>query len=299
MYPKRIINFISICLLIISSIAVVRQVVDFSENYSNLTSIDSVLTLVMIAFIIFGLLSSVAILKKRKWGWIGLTSQLIYSLVWISLNYSVVEVHWLTILIVLVIFLGIIAFFFTKAVRDYFGIKKFDLLLTFIIPAVVFCILINEPIETGATSINTYYLEFKNEKYYFNDSLFSGNSFYNHQNGQTEFYGKLEEGLAQGEWNYFDEEGNLISTSNFKNGLLHGAETNYFSWGGVSEKKSYRNDTLDGDYELWFSEKEPRTKGNYNMGLKQGEWLNYDINSNIIKVDVYNLDKIDSSYYIN
>jgi antitoxin component YwqK of YwqJK toxin-antitoxin module len=66
----------------------------------------------------------------------------------------------------------------------------------------------------------------------------------------------------------------------YKNGLLHGKETN---WGSPSlhAKKSetnYKNNLLDGKYITWFNNGEKEFEGNYKNGKKDGKFISWYYN---------------------
>ena len=78
-YPKRIINFVSICLLILCLFVLTKEVSSLNKHYNNLTTTDKNLSIVVILFVSFALCSTIGIFKKKKWAWIGLTSYILYS----------------------------------------------------------------------------------------------------------------------------------------------------------------------------------------------------------------------------
>ncbi|MEN0051612.1 MAG: hypothetical protein AAF806_31400, partial [Bacteroidota bacterium] len=84
----------------------------------------------------------------------------------------------------------------------------------------------------------------------------------------------------------------------YQEGALEGREVSYFPSGELREKAFYENDLLDGVYESWFSPTRIRTKGKYELGKKQGEWKTHELNSSVIKVEVFEKDKLQETYYI-
>lgn len=129
--------------------------------------------------------------------------------------------------------------------------------------------------------------------------MYSGLAYSNHKNGNLKFVGRIEKGLKEGEWRYFDIQGVLDSKTHLHQGHREGKEISYFQNGEISEELYYKNGKPNGKYELWFSSGELKISGTYLDGLKTGEWREYDMNSDVVKVELYDNDSLQNVQYIN
>lgn len=299
-YPSRIVNLISSCVLVLFLMAWAREISGFVANYHNLSPIDKYSTIAICAYGLFTISSSLAVFKRKKWAWIGITSYLLYSLgafVYEAYKYGLVEHIWIIVVPTFILFTSAIIFLFTKPVY-----KLFELNLKYILASVALPILIYQTQSINPVSdnekVNIYYLEIKDGKYFINDTLFSGVTYSNHKNGNIKFIGNVENGLEEGEWQYFDSKGTLEATNNLHAGFREGKEISYFPSGEISEETNYIKGKPSGKYKYWFSPNKLKVSGNYFDGLKHGEWREYEMNSDIVKVMTYSNDSLLNVEYI-
>ena len=76
-----------------------------------------------------------------------------------------------------------------------------------------------------------------------NNKPFSGSVFEFYENGTEKLNGRYRNGIKNGKWKWWNEDGGLDSTGSYKNGLMHGQWEFYFSNGNLKGKGQYR----DGD----------------------------------------------------
>lgn len=123
--------------------------------------------------------------------------------------------------------------------------------------------------------------------------------------------GKMIDGLKQGIWKYYDENGNLINIKNYKNDTLHGIQKTYHENGQISDESYYVNGILRGSKEwfengkmsselyfnefeqsdsisiTWFENGQILQIGYLKDGRMIGEWKEYDDKGELVKVENY------------
>jgi antitoxin component YwqK of YwqJK toxin-antitoxin module len=112
-----------------------------------------------------------------------------------------------------------------------------------------------------------------------NDKPYSGSVFDFHENGQKKFNGRYRNGIKNGKWKWWNEDGVIDSTGSYKNGLMHGQWKFYFSNGNLEGKGQYRdgNGTERGDtgisrhgrhgkWTFWYESGVLKTEQNWKNG---------------------------------
>lgn len=82
---------------------------------------------------------------------------------------------------------------------------------------------------------------------------------------------------------------NVIEETEYLNGIKNGVYNKYYDNGRPMVKASYKNDKLDGNYVSYYPNGVPKEEGVFKDGVKIGEWKTYDMEENIVSVDVYEL----------
>ena len=115
-----------------------------------------------------------------------------------------------------------------------------------------------------------------------------------YDNGQISSAGDWENGREVGFWTYFDEQGNQTEEINFdkQEEIINGKKEGKFfvrndDW-DIIGIENYKNDVLDGSYNLFFDNGDPMTEGFYKNGEPSGVWRYYDKIGNVI--DEHNFD---------
>jgi antitoxin component YwqK of YwqJK toxin-antitoxin module len=129
--------------------------------------------------------------------------------------------------------------------------------------------------------------------------------------------GLVENNLEQGLWKrYWNEDGVLKETINFKDGKIHGERKNYWKNGNLKsfaywdlgiqsgkgffyyengniEESNYRfNEKLHGEYKAYYPDKTLKTDCNYWNNQTLDTCRNYYPNGNLKKLELYKLDTI-------
>lgn len=132
-------------------------------------------------------------------------------------------------------------------------------------------------------------------------------------NGKLVAKGNYVNKRKQDKWEYYsDEDGSLILSENYENGLLvgksivyltgtqiiieeteyvngkkHGQYSKYYDNGKPMIEAYYNNDSLDGHYIQYYPIGTIKEEGEYKNGKKVGEWKTYDLEENVISTDNY------------
>jgi antitoxin component YwqK of YwqJK toxin-antitoxin module len=97
----------------------------------------------------------------------------------------------------------------------------------------------------------------------------------------------FKDSIKDGPWRIFYSDGKLASESYWKMGKMEGCWKEYFENGTLKLNCNYINDQLHGDYQLNYINGNPIQKGKYIFGLKDGQWISYEDNGKISKIETY------------
>jgi antitoxin component YwqK of YwqJK toxin-antitoxin module len=111
--------------------------------------------------------------------------------------------------------------------------------------------------------------------------------------GNVKGVGTFINGLAEGEHNKLDKNGNIIATGHYKNGKKIGfwkewytikdGEWHFWYEKGVPKKEcNYNSGKLEGEFSSWFANGQLENVGNYKNGEIKGEWRYYDKNGKLL-----------------
>ncbi|NVN95736.1 MAG: LytTR family transcriptional regulator DNA-binding domain-containing protein [Bacteroidetes bacterium] len=102
--------------------------------------------------------------------------------------------------------------------------------------------------------------------------------------------------LKNGEWKTYYDDGTLTDRINWKNGKREGIwEQNY---SGGTLKTQFKNDKLEGIYQVFTPEGKLRNQGKYKNNLKDGIWFWYDEKGLPNKKFVYKDNKLLGKYIV-
>lgn len=297
-FPKRLINFVSICTLLICVLGIAWEVGHLRMESHNLSQIDvqsSYLYLGLSSLIIIGCISA---FKSKTFGWICIVSYMLYSMGTYGWNKLSVPFDRLMLVYEIPILLVLVAalyFFFTTATRVHFGVGISHLMLAIFLPLVASFGLSMNPVE-NTERMNAYYLDRIEGAYYYDGKAYTGEIFTNHTNGVLKNEGAAIDSRSSGQWRYYFDNGILRKTENYVDGNLNGKVLSYYSDGTLNEEFFFTDGVLDGEYKLWYENK-IELSGRYREGLMDGEWREYD--GDLIKIEKYRLDTLISTEYIN
>ena len=139
--------------------------------------------------------------------------------------------------------------------------KLFKTLLT-----ILFISLLSSP----SWSVSLYDLVEREDLYYekFTDVPFNGKVTGNPQ-------GLIKNGVKEGVWVTYRDDGQLEQKGNYKNGIAEGAWVSYWENGQLSHKENYKNGKAEGAWIGYYENGQLSYKGNYKNGVKEGAWVYY------------------------
>lgn len=88
------------------------------------------------------------------------------------------------------------------------------------------------------------------------------------------------EGQKEGIAKYYDEQGNLEKTSNYKNDLLNGEMCTYYPSGQLSNVSNFKNGLGEGSVIEYFENGQVMATGEYSKGMQNGLFVTYYENGN-------------------
>ncbi len=146
--------------------------------------------------------------------------------------------------------------------------------------------------EKGLRSFTTTYFtngKLMSEGYYISTHKDSTWKYYNGYDVviREEFY---RSNLKNGEWKTYYDDGSLTDKINWKNGKREGPwEQNY---SGGTLKTQFKNDKLEGNYQVFTPTGKLRNQGKYINNLREGLWFWYNEEGLPNKRYVYKSDKL-------
>lgn len=79
----------------------------------------------------------------------------------------------------------------------------------------------------------------------------------------------------------------VIEETEYVDGLKNGVYNKYYDNGKIMVKANYKNDILDGEYVSYYPNGVVKEEGLFSEGQKIGEWKTYDMEEGLLSVDVY------------
>jgi len=298
-YPKRLLHFISISTLCLCLLGIAKQIGILLNNITNISSIDKQSTALTFLIEICVIICCIGVFKKKSWSWIGMTSYLIYSLgvsIYDGFHFGFEDELFIITIPFLLALLTAIIFLFIDDVANYLKVSAFHKILAVIIPIGVYLTLSRDS-NPNVEKINYYYIDVIDNKWYLHDEPYTGKVYSNHQNGNIEFEGYVNNGKMEGEWTNFHDNGTIENTVFYIDGKENGKVLTYFSNGVLKEERNYISGKLEGDYKLWYDEDQLEISGSFKDHKINGEWKYYY--SEVIKVEVYEMDSLIKTEYLD
>ena len=120
-----------------------------------------------------------------------------------------------------------------------------------------------------------------------------------HENGKKMAEGNFVNQKKVGVWKYFsDVDEKLVSEENFKNGLLEGKSiTYYIDQGKPFEVVEYQKGVKNGEWIKYFMDGQIMTKALYVNGKLNGDFVNYDPDGTLIVKGQYSDGEMDGSWF--
>ena len=117
--------------------------------------------------------------------------------------------------------------------------------------------------------------------------LYSGEVFQNRMDGGKEFEGSYMDGLKNGLWTGWYENGNKRSEKTFKDGTLDGLYTSWYDNGQKETKGSFKDKFPDGLYTVWYKNGQKAISGYFESGEPVDIWAWWDQTGKILKKQKY------------
>jgi len=95
-------------------------------------------------------------------------------------------------------------------------------------------------------------------------------------NGKIELIGVLKNGLRDGHWTEYNEDGTRASEGDYRNNQEVGPWKYWFENGTLQCEGSYENGYPSGIWKTYFADGKPESEGIYRDGKKDGPWKSYD-----------------------
>ena len=101
-----------------------------------------------------------------------------------------------------------------------------------------------------------------------------------------------------GKFQFFNEEGILITERQYYQGKLEGLEKIFLEDGKLEEERTYKNNLIDGEEIYYYEDGKVAQKNQYIVGKIEGESLSYYDNGEISAKINYKNDKRDGVYFL-
>ena len=115
------------------------------------------------------------------------------------------------------------------------------------------------------------------------NGLKQGTWFDYHEDGQLWEKGKFVDGKQNGEWVQYYDNGQLRWKGNLVNGKEEGESVKYYENGQLWEKGKFVDGKQNGEWVSYHENGQLRWKGNWFKGVFHGEWVVYHENGSIIQ----------------
>lgn len=96
-----------------------------------------------------------------------------------------------------------------------------------------------------------------------------------------------DNGIPHGLWKLYSYAGVLVSETHYDQGKIHGMKKEFFEDGQMKRMMSFEQDQLQGVFEVYYPNGVLRTQGQFKMGLQDGEWFYYQIDSRLWFKELY------------
>ena len=87
--------------------------------------------------------------------------------------------------------------------------------------------------------------------------------------------GRFKNGVMEGPWVSYHENGQLLSEGAFKNGETGGPWVLYYDNGRLSMKGTFKNGKYEGSWVFYYDNGQLEMKGDFTNGEREGLWIDY------------------------
>ena len=99
--------------------------------------------------------------------------------------------------------------------------------------------------------------------------------------------GSFKNGVMEGPWVSYHENGQLLSEGAFKNGKTEGPWVLYYDNGRLSLKGTFKNGKYEGPWVFYYDNGQLEMKGDFKNGEREGLWIDYYDNGQLNKKGNY------------
>ena len=110
--------------------------------------------------------------------------------------------------------------------------------------------------------------------------------------GQYRSKGKLINGVFDGNWNWWNQNGQKLKKANFKDGYPEGIQIWWYGNGQTRWVTNFQGGNLEGKQTWWYINGQKRSESNYIDGSKEGKNTWWDGNGLKIRESNYKNDKL-------
>jgi antitoxin component YwqK of YwqJK toxin-antitoxin module len=114
-------------------------------------------------------------------------------------------------------------------------------------------------------------------------------------NGKPKSWISMKDGIANGQWQEWLENGNLRYNAYWKDGKGHGLWQYFHENGKLKYEESYIMDIPNGISRQYYDNGQLKSDFFWLEGKKQGVWTSYSETGVLIKTEVYDMDKLIST----
>lgn len=101
------------------------------------------------------------------------------------------------------------------------------------------------------------------------------------------YHRRVADNMRHGNYEAFDEKGNVIESSIFQNDTLQGKRIIYFENGQPQYIEQYKNGQFDDLYNAFYESGQLKLEGKYTNGAMNGEWKGYHENGQLKEVVLF------------
>lgn len=137
------------------------------------------------------------------------------------------------------------------------------------------------PVRVSPDPVDLYELELDEAtgEHFWDESrseLYSGPVYANYDSGTIEVTGTIIDGIENGWWVEYHENGNKLSEGNFVLGIEDGFWSYWWENGNLEMQGIYTDGSSTGKWVTYFEDGTRDSEGVYSDGLMDGDWIFYD-----------------------
>jgi len=108
-----------------------------------------------------------------------------------------------------------------------------------------------------------------------------------HENGPMQAKGQFKNGRGEGPWIYWEEDGQLGATGQWNRGRRDGRWTDWHENGAMKSDGRIKNGQREGPWTLWYENGVQRAGGAYVLDRREGAWTFWDEDHDVMAAGMY------------